>query len=274
MKFTRIAAAASLLCLASSAVFAQAKAPEPDYTLGFNAAVTTDYRYRGLSQSRGKPALSAGVDYSHKSGFYLGAWASTIKWIKDDGRKVGGVDSGNANLEIDLFGGYKGEIAKDFGYDVGVLQYWYPSNKYTNVSGTSANTTELYGALTYGVVTAKYSRSMTNLFGFAAPNTNSKGSGYLDLSANFDLGNGWSVAPHIGHQKVKSFSDYSYTDYSVTVNKDLGNGLVVSGAFIGTDAGKDSAGVPWYATPVGNTTSTASKDNGRNSIVLTLKYSF
>ena len=67
--------------------------------LAFNVGATTDYRYRGVSQTRLKPALQGGVDYSNGP-FYLGAWASTIKWIKDA--------KGDASVEIDLYGGYKG----------------------------------------------------------------------------------------------------------------------------------------------------------------------
>lgn len=274
MKLSQISMAA-LLSVAAVGAFAQTKAPEPDYTLSYNVGATTDYRYRGLSQSRLKPAVQGGLDFSHKNGFYLGAWASTIQWIKDDGKK-GGVNTGSSNLEIDLYGGYKGSFNTDISYDVGALQYFYPSNKYKNLSGSSANTTEIYGAVTFGPVTAKYSHSVSNLFGFATPaGVKSKGSGYLDLTANFDLGNGWAVSPHIGHQKVKNFSDYSYTDYSVTVSKDLGNGFSVSGAVVGTDAGKDATGTPWYATPDGaGFASPASKNNGRNGVVVAVKYNF
>src|SRR5258708_6680655 len=103
--------------------------------LSFNVGVVSDYRYRGISQSRLKPALQGGVDYALPDGFYVGAWASTIKWIKDAGNIVG-VDSGNANVELDLYGGYKGEIQKDFiTYDVGMLEYFYPGNKYSNIPG-------------------------------------------------------------------------------------------------------------------------------------------
>ncbi len=182
MKLTQLSVAA-LLSFASLGAFAQTKAPEPDYTLSFNAAVTSDYRYRGISQSRLNPAVSGGVDFAHKSGLYVGAWASSIKWIKDFG--------GNAGMELDVYGGYKGAINDAVSYDVGVLGYIYPSNQLT----PSTNTTEIYGALTMGPVTAKYSHSTTNLFGLAG----SKGSGYLDLSATFDLGGGWSVVPHLGH---------------------------------------------------------------------------
>ena len=60
------------------------------------------------------------------------------------------------------------------------------------------NTTELYGALTFGPATLKYSHAVTNLFGFS----DSKNSYYLDLSAGFDLGGGLMLTPHIGYQKV------------------------------------------------------------------------
>lgn len=272
MKLTHISLA-TLLAAASVGAFAQAKAPEPDYTLSFNAGVVTDYRYRGLSQTRLRPAVQGGLDFSHKSGFYLGAWASTISWIKDDGRKAA-TDSGSSQLEIDLYGGYKGSISKDLGFDTGVLFYVYPGNKYKNLTDTSANTTEIYGALTYGPVTAKYSHSVSNLFGFNG-DKNSKGSGYLDLTANFDLGNGYTLSPHIGHQRVRNFSDYSYTDYSVTLAKDLGNGLVLSGAIVGTNSGKDEDGVPWYGAPdKSGALSTSSRNLGRTGLVVGLKYNF
>ncbi|MDP3169096.1 MAG: TorF family putative porin, partial [Polaromonas sp.] len=83
MKFkaTHIAVAAALL--AAGSVFAQAAAPAPESTVSYNIGATTDYRYRGISQSGKKPAINGGIDYAHSSGFYLGTWASTITWLKD-----------------------------------------------------------------------------------------------------------------------------------------------------------------------------------------------
>ena len=222
-----------------------APAPAPESTLSFNVGATTDYRYRGIAQSRLKPALSAGADYAHASGLYVGTWLSTIKWIKDAG--------GDAPLEWDVYGGYKG-TAGPLGYDVGLLHYNYPSHKLS----ISPNTTEIYGALSYSVVTLKYSHALTNLFGFA----DSKGSGYLDLSANFDLGDGWSVVPHVGRQWIRHNSAYAYTDYAVTVNKDFGNGLVASAGVVGTNADK-----ALYVTPSGRFT-------GRTAVFAAIKYSF
>lgn len=229
----------------SGAAFAQTKAPEPDYTLSYNVGVVTDYRYRGISQSRLKPALQGGVDFAHKSGFYLGTWASSIKWIKDAG--------GDAPVEWDVYGGYKGTVGA-FGYDVGVLTYQYPNHSLP----VSPNTTEIYAAGTWGPATLKYSHAVTNLFGFA----DSKNSYYLDASATFDMGGGWSVVPHVGYQKVKNFSDASYTDYAVTLGKDFGNGFSASAAVVGTNA--DDA---LYVTPAG-------KFTGRTGLVLGAKYSF
>ena len=238
----------SLLVLAMSAVALPAFAdePAPADPLSFNVGVVSEYRYRGISQTRLKPALQGGVDYAAPNGFYLGAWASTIKWIKDAG--------GDAGAEVDLYGGYKTEVAPGLTLDVGLLQYYYASNKLN----PSANTLEIYGALTFGPVTAKYSQSTTNLFGFA----DSKGSGYFDVTANFDLGDGLTLSPHVGHQSVKHNSAASYTDYSLTLAKDF-SGLVVSGALIGTDANKTT-----YASPVNG------KFLGKSMLVVGLKKTF
>lgn len=223
--------------------------------LAYNVGAVTEYRYRGISQSRLKPALQGGIDYSN-GGFYLGTWASTIKWIKDA--------KGDADVEIDVYGGYKGEIAKDLSYDVGVLQYLYPSNKLN----PSANTFELYGAITSGPFTAKYSHATTNLFGFAK----SKQSGYLDLSASFEIADGWSAAPHIGYQKVKGAgnSNYSYTDFALTFSKEFklkdAGTVVPSIALVGTST--DKIGTSYaYSSPSG-------KNLGRGSVVLGVKYNF
>ena len=220
-------------------------AAAPASSLSFNAALTSDYRYRGISQSRLKPAISAGADYSHASGLYVGTWLTSIQWIKDAG--------GRASAEWDVYGGYKG-TAGPISYDVGVLRYMYPDHKLS----ISPNTTEIYGGVTWEMLTVKYSHSVTNLFGF----DNSKNSGYLDVSAAFDLGNGWSLTPHIGRQWIKNNGDASYTDYSISVGKDFGNGFSASAAIVGTDADKSL-----YVTPSGRFT-------GRTGVVVGVKYTF
>jgi uncharacterized protein (TIGR02001 family) len=243
----KLAVLVSLLA-ASGALMAQTKAPEPDYTLSFNVGAVTDYRYRGISQSRLRPALQGGADFAHKSGFYVGTWASSIRWIKDAG--------GDSDVEIDLYGGYKTTLG-GIGLDVGALRYYYPNNSLA----TSANTNELYVAGTWGPATLKYSHAVSNLFGFP----NSKGSGYLDLSATFELPwYGLTLTPHIGHQRVRNNSYSSYTDWSLALGKDFGNGFSASLAYVDTNA---NTGPLAYPSPAG-------KDLGRAGVVAGLKYAF
>ena len=234
------------LAIAGNA-FAQAAPAAPESTLSFNVGGVNEYRYRGISQSRFDTALSGGADYADKSGVYVGVWGSSIKWIKDAG--------GKANTEVDYYGGYKFTVG-DVGYDIGFLRYDYSGNALK----PSANTNEFYGAATMGPVTLKYSQSTGNLFGFA----NSKGSSYVDLTATFDLGDGYSLVPHIGYQAVKGAGNgiYSYTDTALTLGKDLGNGLAASAAIIGTSAKTGS-----YVSPAG-------KQLGKSGLVVGLKYSF
>lgn len=234
----------------SGTVFAQATPAAPDYTLSFNAGVVSDYRYRGISQTRFEGTLQAGADYAHGSGFYVGAWASGIKWIKDAGASKG-------DLELDVYGGYKGAISDSLSYDVGYLRYEYVDNKYTEVTGVNASTDEVYGALSYGPATFKLSYSLSDLFGTA----NSKGSTYADLSATFDLGGGFALVPHIGNQTVANNSNASYSDVSLTLAKDFGNGFSASLAAIATDAKEGS-----YAFD--------GKQLGKSTAVVGVKYVF
>ncbi len=265
MKFSPVKIAATLAILASTASFAQTKAPEPDYTLSYNVAAVTDYRFRGISQTTLKPALQLGVDFAHKSGFYLGAFGSNVKWVKD----FNGASKGS--YEVDLYGGYKGNITKDLGFDVGVITYIYPGNN-SGAAGTvgagaysNANTTEVYGALTYNVVTFKYNRSTGNYLGFLR----SSGSQYFDLSANFDLGSGFTLTPHVGVQKIPNQgaggNQGNYTDYALTLAKDFGNGFSGTAAVIGTNT-KSGAGT-FYRDNTG-------KDIGKSTLVVGVKYSF
>jgi uncharacterized protein (TIGR02001 family) len=243
----------TLIAAAIGSLSGLAHAAEPESSLSYNVGAVSDYRYRGISQSRLEPALQGGIDYADKSGFYVGAWGSTIKWIKDAGATDGSV-------EIDLYGGYKGAVG-DVAYDVGFLRYEYAGNKLAGVNGAvNPNTNEIYGAITYGLFTAKYSHAISDLFG----NPNSKNSYYLDLSATFDLGNGYTLTPHVGRQSVKNASQLSYNDYALTLGKDLGNGLSATAAVVDTNADKAQTA---FQTPDG-------KFTGKSALVVGLKYSF
>jgi uncharacterized protein (TIGR02001 family) len=264
-KMNKKTLALAALTLVSGAVFAQTA---PVTTLTYNAGVVTDYRYRGITQSRNEAAVQGGVDYAHKSGFYVGAWASTIKWIADysysGGAKTGTDISGN--MELDVYGGYKFDLAKDVTMDVGFLRYQYVGNTLEKTGGTArsnygdANTNEVYTAITIGPITAKYSYSLGDLFGYI----DSKGSGYFDLSANFEVIPTWTVTPHFGRQTVTAARyNASYNDMALTVTKDLGKGLSASLGYYGTSA------------EISNYSSTFdAKFLGERGAVLGVKYNF
>ncbi len=265
VKSLSLLAAASLL---SVAAVAQTKAPEPDYTLSYNVGVVSDYRFRGITQTNYGGALQGGIDFAHKSGFYLGAWASNVSWVKEFN------GANNGSYELDLYGGFKGEITSGLGFDVGLIGYMYPGNDSGSVgtpgcaaapcAGANANTTEFYGALTYSVFTLKYSQSTGNFLGFL----NSSGARYWDLSANFDLGSGFTLTPHVGRQSIPNQgaggNQGDYSDYALTLAKDFGNGLSGTLAVYGTNADQ-----PFYTNSNGNTNFI-----GKSGAAIGLKYSF
>lgn len=253
----------------TSAVFAQTAPAAPETTIAYNVGLVSQYRYRGLAQTHGQPALQGGVDYSNANGAYLGLWASTIRWIKDSSTtSSGNVVNVDGKSEVDIYGGYKFD-ASGVTYDLGVLAYQYPGNTLKNISSTdleNANTTEVYGAATAGAYTLKYSRATSNLFGYK----NSSGSTYIDLTANFDMGSGFTLSPHIGRQAVKGTSSsyypggLSYTDYAITLAKDMGSGVSATIAAISTNAKKN-----------GNFLSNKTSYNAaKDTLVVGVKYTF
>ena len=261
MKKLILAAAIAATFTSAMAQTAEAKPEEkkPDNEVSFNIGATTDYRYRGISQSRLDPAVQGGADYTHNpSGFYAGTWLSSIKWLKDAGTIY--AYNGKGPVEIDLYAGKKGDLGKGVGYDVGGLYYWYPSNNYTLSGGKDANTFELYGKLTYGPAYVKYSHSLTTLFGYA----NSTNSGYLDVGADIDLGKGYTLNLHGGHQWIKNNGAYNYNDWKVGVTKEF-VGVAFNLSVVGTDADKTL-----YYTPVND----GSKFTGRTALVLTATKTF
>jgi uncharacterized protein (TIGR02001 family) len=226
---------------------AAAPAPTPEHTFTGNATLVTDYRFRGVSQTYLQPAVQAGFDYAHSSGFYLGTWASNV---------TGNMYTNGAGMEWDMYGGFKGTVSGDLGFDVGLLNYWYPAAHYNNPPKTKFNNLELYGALSYKWLTAKYNYTLSDFFGvnndtyggacqdgrtgnatdcFAAQPGDSKGSGYFDLTGNFEIADKLTLAAHVGNQTVHNYSKLNYTDWKIGLTKDY-NGWLFGIAYIGTNA--------------------------------------
>ncbi|GFM29968.1 putative uncharacterized protein [Novosphingobium sp. PY1] len=118
--------------LAATPAFADDAGVPSDITISGNASLVTEYRFRGVDLSGGDIAVQGGVDISHSSGFYVGTWGSSL-----DEDTVG-----YGHTELDLYGGWSGEIASGVSGDIGVLYYAYP-----NAPAGDYDYVEFYGSL-------------------------------------------------------------------------------------------------------------------------------
>jgi uncharacterized protein (TIGR02001 family) len=249
--------------------------PASDHTLTGNIGLFSQYIFRGLTQTNEEPALQGGMDYGHSSGFYTGIWGSNISWLRDfsspgstppTGYKSGG------SLELDIYGGFKGSIGKsDFGYDVGLLYYWYPGDTF---SGTNeADTLELYGAMSWKWLSAKLSYSLNSkTFGVG----DSRGTYYLDLTAAYPIPNTKLTAiAHYGMQEfegntggVSNDSFASYKDWKVGINYSLPKDFTVGIFYTETDM--TATQEAFYTTPA----SAGSKKIGDGTVTIFVQKTF
>jgi uncharacterized protein (TIGR02001 family) len=262
-------------------VMAQTAAPAapeaaPAPALTANLGLFSSYRFRGIDQTYGKPALQGGVDYAHSSGLYVGNWNSNVS---------SGAGYPNGNLEMDFYGGYK-QAFGDFGMDVGALLYYYPGSEargMTSGKNTGAvNNKELYIAGSWKFVSLKYNYAIDDYFSTRGNNGGStRGTSYLDLSANYDLGDGWGINGHVGHLDYKNFTNGSYTDWKLGATKDF-SGWVIGLAYIDTNAkGSCVTGQPYCFSSsnsdnngVLSTNTSKTKDAGKGTAMVSVSRTF
>jgi uncharacterized protein (TIGR02001 family) len=251
-----------------------APAAAPAFTA--NVGITSDYIFRGIAQTSHNPAIQGGFDYAHTSGFYAGVWGSNVSWIADSQAisTVGGVQQGNTTMELDTYLGFRNTFAEDFGYDVGFIRYNYLGS-YTPaanalIPGTNlakADTDEIYGAISYKWISAKYSYGLGNFL--TVPGA--KGTNYIELNANYPIADsGFTIAAHAGKQTYKGITadlataagnTPTYSDYKLGVTKDL-SGYVVGLAYTSTNAS------PFYTWP------SAGGKWGKGTTALSLTHAF
>lgn len=220
-----------------------ANEPASPHTFSANVGLVSDYRFRGFTQTNMRPAIQGGFDYSHASGFYAGNWNSNVT----DDLFPGG------NIEMDLYAGYATRFG-ELGVDAGVLYYYYPGSE--AAKGGTIDNTEIYLGLSYGPFSAKYSHGVSDFFGVP----DSRNNFYIEVGADFDLGDGWGLGAHAGYQKLKNDAYGSYVDYALGVTKAL-HGWEL-GAKVVTTNKKD-----WYQTSKGH-------DAGRTGVVISVARSF
>ena len=185
-----------------------------EVTASANAALTTDYKFRGISQTNSGPAFQGGFDVGLGNGFYVGNWNSNVSF-------TGATGSG---LEMDFYGGYAGEYA-GVGYDIGALYYLYEGA--TIAPGSpDLDTLEVYGKLSYKGFYGKVSYGASkDYFGLTAANgsTDQSGSLYTDLGYSYPLTDALSLNLHYGvtsydksiNRLVGPGTEKSYDDYSI-----------------------------------------------------------
>lgn len=228
--------------LIASPAFAQDETDPPsDITITGNAAVVTDYRFRGLSLSAGDPAIQGGININHSSGLYAGIWASSLQ---QDGADVYG------SMELDLIAGFTKEVTPGLTLDAGLTYYVYPAGDGNLLpSGASGDYFEPYASLTtaFGPATAKV--GVAYAWKQEALDFNADGVGDDNLYVYGELGIGVpntpvSLTAHLGYTdgaqspKFLTGQTASYDggfDYSLAATANVTKNLSVGVSYIGVE---------------------------------------
>ncbi len=159
--------------------------------LSANAVVTNNYIWRGVTQTDDQAAVSGGIDFNAKSGFYVGAWASNVKY-------------GTANSELDLYAGY-GFEAGEFAFDVGFLNYGYPA-------GDDLDFSEVYASVNWEFLTVGY-----NVLADSDAGGDFGDDDYIFVDMAFEISEGLELGFHYGSSSFDAGGDYS--DYGMRLSK-------------------------------------------------------
>ncbi len=198
-----IAAAAAVVALGQLAMAGTAQAQStPDIDLAFNVGVTSDYVFRGFSQTNEDPAIFGGVDATIGS-FYAGAWASNVDFGDD------------TEAEVDVYGGYRTEAA-GYALDVGVVGYFYvnaPGGADYDYVEVKAAASRAIGPYTVGA--AAY--ISPDFFGV------DEEAAYLEVNGAYAADNGITLSAALGYQALDVNADY--TTWNVGIGLPLISGL-------------------------------------------------
>jgi uncharacterized protein (TIGR02001 family) len=194
------------LAAASAALLACAGIARAEPELTSTITVTSDYDFRGITQTAQDPAVQGSLDLALESGAYLGIWASNVDFGDDT----------DSDVEVDLLGGYSGSINDDWGYDVGAVLYVYDGDD------DDIDYLEVYGGLDYKILSTKL---------WISPEYLNSGDSAFYLEANLEGGSlpfelGWLV--HLGYSGGEFFSDAEdngldeYYDWAVGLTRSFG----------------------------------------------------
>lgn len=184
MMRTALACAAAMAVILTAGAASAQDAPE----IAWNLGVTSDYVFRGYSQTTEDPAIFGGVDVTVGS-FYAGAWASNVDFGDD------------TDAEFDVYGGYRTEVS-GFAVDVGVVGYLYvsaPTGADYDYIEFKAAASRAFGPVTLGAVVYW----SPDFFGVDEEAT------YVEANAAFSPADKWTVSGAVGHQALDVNADYA-----------------------------------------------------------------
>ncbi len=186
----------SILCLATLLVPAGAQAQ-----FSANVGLTTDYVWRGVSQTLGDPALQGGVDFEHDVGLYAGAWASNVDFFDAGAPDADPADDDGADIEIDYYAGFAGETDSGLGWDLGLISYTFPDSQLDSSE-------EIYAGVSFKFFSAQVSQDVDN------------DSTYAEAAASFELTDEFVVTIHAGYFDFDD--DVDYGDFKLAVGRTFG----------------------------------------------------
>jgi uncharacterized protein (TIGR02001 family) len=200
-----------------------------------NVGAVSNYLFRGVEQSfTSDAAVQGGLDWSHESGFYAGTWISNTEFVGYNGALI--------SYETDLYGGYTFK-AGDFGFDVGLLYYYYRDD-------SALNTLEAYVGASFGKFSGKLFYT-PEYFGALDADGDDAAGLYLTFSAALPVSETLTFTPQVGmssgdgpevffgNSPTSGLPDGEYVDYSLTLTKALDNGFSASFALVGTTLDTD-----------------------------------
>ncbi len=238
-----------LLAASLGGAMQAALAEEPESKVTGNMSIASDYRFRGFTQTNYGPAMQGGLDWEHRNGLYLGNWNSNVAQDLYNG----------ATLEMDFYGGLKGEWHGLFGttYDVGAIYYGYPKSG-TNppqnsllLNNTAYNNTEVYLGLSNGPLSLKVNVATSDYFKMASSLSaplSTKGTTYVDLGYTQQF-LGLVFGAHVGVLGLKNYKQTQFVqaselgtqpltptvnDYKLSIGKDFGDNAVVTANYFST----------------------------------------
>lgn len=202
--------------LLAAAGHAAAEAPAPDWTHSGNVSLVSDYNFRGVSQTQGKPTFQTTLDFTHKSGAYLGLFGSGVSHA---------AYNNGSGSEVDVYGGYRLALDADTNIDAGLVTYWFPSANYSvGTRNIKYHTQEFKIGINRGPLNAyAWVATSKNWFGFAfdpvsGKYADTKGTNYFEVNWNPEIAPGMTLNVHAGRQTVRNMEDFNFNDMKIGVS--------------------------------------------------------